>query len=119
NRRSCRLADTAARRCRASVVAGDTTMATHRIALISDLHGNEVALRAVLRDIDRRGADQIACLGDVATLGPRPAQVLALIRERCDLFILGNHDEYMFAPDAIHAHTQAPPVVAAVAQCRA
>ena len=43
-----------------------------RIALISDLHANEVALAAVLADIARVGVDQIVCLGDVATLGPHP-----------------------------------------------
>jgi predicted phosphodiesterase len=47
-----------------------------RIALISDLHGNEVALTAVLDSIGRAGVDQIVCLGDVATLGPRPGFVL-------------------------------------------
>ena len=43
-----------------------------RVALISDLHGNMVALRAVLQDIERRPVDRIVCLGDLATLGPAP-----------------------------------------------
>jgi predicted phosphodiesterase len=93
-------------------------MQPRRLALISDIHGNEVALRAVLRDIERRGADEIACLGDVSCLGPRPRETLALVLEHCDYLILGNHDEYMFAPDAVFAHTSAPPVIAAVDQCR-
>jgi predicted phosphodiesterase len=37
-----------------------------RIALISDIHANEVALRAVLAEIHRTGVDQVICLGDVA-----------------------------------------------------
>jgi putative phosphoesterase len=94
-------------------------MSTHRVALISDIHGNEIALRAVLADIQRIGADRIACLGDVATLGPRPRQVLQLLREHCSLFILGNHDEYMFAPELIEEHTREPSVVGAVHWCRA
>jgi predicted phosphodiesterase len=93
-------------------------MSVYRLALISDIHGNEVALRAVLEDIRRFGVDQIACLGDVATLGPRPREVLALVREACEFFILGNHDEYMFEPDIIRAHTNAPAVISAVEQCR-
>jgi len=40
-----------------------------RVALLSDIDGNDVALRAVLADIRRHGVDQIVCLGDVATLG--------------------------------------------------
>ena len=39
-----------------------------KIALLSDIHGNAVALEAVLRDIDAEGVDLIICLGDVATL---------------------------------------------------
>jgi len=93
-------------------------MGRARLALISDVHGNEVALRAVLRDIQARGVDEVACLGDVATLGPKPREVLELVVEHCDHLILGNHDEYMFAPESVHAHTNAPPVVSAVAECR-
>ena len=47
-----------------------------RIALISDIHANEVALRAVIAEIRRTGVDQVICLGDVATLGPRPNAVI-------------------------------------------
>ncbi|MCG8423490.1 MAG: metallophosphatase family protein [Proteobacteria bacterium] len=46
-----------------------------RIALISDIHGNQVALDAVLRDIEQRNVDRIVCLGDVATLGSCPLSV--------------------------------------------
>ena len=47
-----------------------------RVALISDLHSNLVAVRAVLADIRRTGVDQIICLGDVANLGPAPNAVI-------------------------------------------
>lgn len=46
-----------------------------RVALISDLHGNAVALRAVLKALRSERVDRIACLGDVATLGPAPHTV--------------------------------------------
>lgn len=39
-----------------------------RVALISDLHGNALALEAVLRDISRVGVERTVCLGDTATL---------------------------------------------------
>jgi Icc-related predicted phosphoesterase len=42
-----------------------------RVALISDLHANEVALSAVLDDIERIGVDHIVCLGDVARVPVR------------------------------------------------
>ena len=66
-----------------------------RVALISDLHANLVAIQAVLADIQRVGVDQIFCLGDVATLGPAPGAVLQLLRDlRCPC-ILGNHDAFL------------------------
>lgn len=64
-----------------------------RLAAISDIHGNAVALRAVLADLDRVGYDRLAVLGDLTVKGPRPAEVLALIRERNPwLIIQGNYD---------------------------
>jgi len=89
-----------------------------RIALISDLHGNEVALRAVLADAARAGADRIICLGDVATLGPRPHEVLALLRDLGCLCIIGNHDAFMLDERLIRAYTEAAVVVEAVEWCR-
>lgn len=94
-------------------------MPTYRIALISDVHGNELALSRVLEDIRRRGVDQIACLGDVATLGPRPRAVLEMVREACDYRILGNHDEYLFDSSSLRDHTSSPLILSAVEQCRA
>jgi putative phosphoesterase len=89
-----------------------------RIALISDIHGSELALRRVLADIEQSGVDQIACLGDVATLGPRPHEVLAIVHETCDHFILGNHDEYLLDAASIGSHTGSALIVDAVEQCR-
>jgi len=93
-------------------------MAAHRVALISDVHGNELALRRVLEEIQRAGVDQIACLGDVASLGPRPRAVLELVRQECDVFILGNHDEYLLDSRHVHRHVSSPLVLGAIEQCR-
>jgi putative phosphoesterase len=90
-----------------------------RVALISDLHGNIVALRAVLEHIERARVDRIVCLGDVATLGPAPAQVLeTLARLGCSC-IVGNHDAFLLDPALIHRYTESPLIVAAVDACRA
>jgi predicted phosphodiesterase len=90
-----------------------------RVALISDIHGNEVALQAVLRSIERVGVDQVVCLGDVATLGPRPGAILQMLRDLGCPCILGNHDDFMLDPQLIHTYTEAPVVVEAVDWCRA
>lgn len=65
-----------------------------RIAFISDIHGNIVALDAVLADIERAGVDRIICLGDIVDLGPKPARTLRRIRELGIDCIIGNHDPF-------------------------
>jgi putative phosphoesterase len=89
-----------------------------RVALISDLHGNEIALNAVLADIARQGADQIVCLGDVATLGPHPTAVLGRLRDLGCACILGNHDEFMFDAELVHTYTKIPVLVDSIGWCR-
>lgn len=87
-----------------------------KVALISDLHGNELALASVLRAIE---ADRIVCLGDTATLGARPREVLAMLRDADIPCILGNHDEFLLDPALIRTYTEAPVVIDAVDWCRA
>jgi predicted phosphodiesterase len=43
-----------------------------RVALISDIHGNRVALETVLANLERDAPDRIVSLGDVAAMGPDP-----------------------------------------------
>ncbi len=89
-----------------------------RIALISDIHANEVALQAVLDDIEKIGVDQLVCLGDVATLGPAPGAVLQTLQGLGCPCIMGNHDEFLLNPPLIHTYTTSPKVLAAVDWCR-
>lgn len=89
-----------------------------RVALISDLHANALALEAVLADLARAGADRLVCLGDVATLGPHPDAVLGRLRDLGCACILGNHDEFLLDAELIHTYTEAPVVVNAVDWCR-
>jgi len=63
-----------------------------RLAIISDIHGNLEALTAALELIDSRGVDEIICLGDVVGYGANPNECLDLIRQRCMVILLGNHD---------------------------
>jgi predicted phosphodiesterase len=64
-----------------------------RRALISDIHANLPALRAVLADIDNRGnVDAIYHLGDLTGYAPWPNEVVALLRERAIPGISGNYD---------------------------
>ena len=64
-----------------------------RYALISDIHANLPALRAVLADIDaRKHVDAIYHLGDLTGYAPWPNEVVALLRERAIPGIAGNYD---------------------------
>ena len=64
-----------------------------RIAFISDIHANIEALEAVLVDIDSQGADEIFCLGDIVGYGAAPSECLELVRSRCSVTVMGNHDQ--------------------------
>jgi putative phosphoesterase len=66
-----------------------------RIALLSDVHGNDVAFEAVVEDLDRIGVDGAVCLGDVAQGGPQPRDVLARLRALGCPVVLGNADEFL------------------------
>ena len=64
-----------------------------RLAILSDVHGNLAALTAVLEDIDKHSPDSILCLGDTVGYGPQPRECLALVRERCRVVLMGNHED--------------------------
>ena len=69
-----------------------------RLALISDIHANLPALRAVLGDIDdRANIDAIYHLGDLTGYAPWPNEVVSLLRERAIPGISGNYDSTIAA----------------------
>ena len=63
-----------------------------RVAVISDIHANLHALEAVLEAIDADPPNELWCLGDLVGYGPRPNEVIEVIRERAGLCLVGNHD---------------------------
>jgi predicted phosphodiesterase len=72
-----------------------------RIALLSDIHGNDIALQAVLADIDRRGGvDVYWVLGDVAAIGHAPVRTLEILAALPNLVaIRGNTEGYIITGD--------------------
>jgi predicted phosphodiesterase len=75
---------------------------TMRIGLIADIHGNLVALDAVLADLERAQVDHVVCLGDVAW-GPQPRQTVERLRALSYPTIMGNADDELF-----HLPTETP-----------
>jgi diadenosine tetraphosphatase ApaH/serine/threonine PP2A family protein phosphatase len=63
-----------------------------RVAVLSDVHANRPALETVLGSIAEAGVEELWCLGDMVGYGADPDDCTALIRERCDVCLLGNHD---------------------------
>lgn len=72
-----------------------------KIAVFSDVHGNTIALDAVLRDIAAEGVDACWVVGDFVALGPDPVgaveRLSALPNAR---FVRGNADRYTLTGDA-------------------
>ncbi|MEM6388105.1 MAG: metallophosphoesterase family protein [Pseudomonadota bacterium] len=66
-----------------------------KIAVLSDIHGNSAALRAVLQDIDTQGVDLVVNLGDCFS-GPLDAEGTAeLLHARPMPTVRGNHDRLL------------------------
>jgi predicted phosphodiesterase len=64
-----------------------------KIALFADIHGNFVALEAVLADIQRQAVDQVIVLGDLVFKGPQPEKCVETIQALQVPVIRGNIDE--------------------------
>jgi predicted phosphodiesterase len=76
-----------------------------RLGVVADIHGNEVALRAVRRDADQLGVDRWWALGDLVLFGPRPVEVLELLRGLPGIGMLrGNTDRYVLTGEQPAPH---------------
>jgi predicted phosphodiesterase len=68
-----------------------------RIAVISDLHANCVALDAVLTELAQDKIGQLVCLGDSIQGGPQPAETVARLRELGCPLVMGNADAWLLS----------------------
>src|SRR3954471_4246908 len=58
-----------------------------KLVIISDIHGNHDALRALPEEYD-----ELWVLGDLVNYGPQPKEVVADVMEKASLVVQGNHD---------------------------
>lgn len=79
-----------------------------RLGVIADIHGNDVALRAVLADADRFGVDRWWALGDLVLFCPRPVEVLERLQSLPGIGMLrGNTDRYVLTGEQPDPHATA------------
>jgi predicted phosphodiesterase len=76
------------------------------LALIADIHGNLPALEAVLADVERSSIDQIVCLGDVASFGPQPHEILERMGSLNCPVVMGNTDASLLVPRRLEGISQ-------------
>lgn len=60
--------------------------------IVADVHGNLEALEAALAELERRGIDRLACLGDLVGYNAGSDEVVEKLERACALSISGNHD---------------------------
>jgi len=74
-----------------------------KIGIISDIHEDIISLKKAISIIDKAGADEVICLGDIVGYGHphfdffdtrNGSECLDLIKSVCDNVLLGNHDLY-------------------------
>ncbi len=77
-----------------------------RYAIISDIHSNLEALQKAMEYIESEKIESIICLGDVVGYGPRPNECVEIIRQNCEVCLMGNHDHAVIGLTDIHYFNQ-------------
>jgi predicted phosphodiesterase len=63
-----------------------------RYGVLSDIHGNLLALRAAIDYLNREGVDEWLCAGDLIGYGPQPNECIETVAELEALCVAGNHE---------------------------
>ena len=67
-----------------------------KYGIITDIHNNVTALKAVLKQFEQRNCDRIICCGDIIGIGPCPEEtVQEMIRIPGLIAVRGNHEGYL------------------------
>ncbi|MHC4780300.1 MAG: metallophosphoesterase family protein, partial [Planctomycetota bacterium] len=71
-------------------------MTDQKIAIVSDIHSNMEAFRAVLKDIREKGIRDIISTGDLVGYGPNPVECIMLAQKAGVRCVNGNHEAALF-----------------------
>ncbi len=67
-----------------------------KFGVITDIHNNFTALKAVAEELQRRQCDRIICCGDIIGIGPFPEETVQYLMQIPDLIaVRGNHEKYL------------------------
>ncbi len=85
-----------------------------KFAVLSDIHGNMFALRAVIEDMKKFNVNRVLCLGDLAMAGPQPNTAIDFVRTQDWTVIQGNTDEMIanFSEDIYDTIKKDAPIMA-------
>jgi predicted phosphodiesterase len=72
-----------------------------KLAILTDIHANFLALQAVTAHLDAWQPDRVVVAGDIVNRGPRPAECLRLIQAKQEhkgwQVVRGNHEDYVIS----------------------
>lgn len=89
-----------------------------RIGIVSDIHGNLEAFRAVHRSMEDEGVDSLIHLGDLVGYNANPLECIHLARKLQCRCVLGNHDLAAIEPqEAEHFNVLAKVAIAYARSC--
>lgn len=86
-----------------------------RVAVLSDIHANVLALEAVMKDVIEQKCDHVFCLGDLALAGPQPKEVVDYVMQQDSWTVIqGNTDKMIaqYGPDVMEFLEEQYPVMA-------
>ena len=67
-----------------------------KLGIITDIHNNLTALKAVVEKLNQMGCDEIICCGDIIGIGPYPEETVQYIMQIPNLIaVRGNHEKYL------------------------
>lgn len=69
-----------------------------KLGIITDIHNNYVALKAVTEKLQQLECDKIICCGDIIGIGPYPEETVQYMMQISNLIaVRGNHEHYLLA----------------------
>ena len=70
-----------------------------KVAVISDIHANSVALREILKDAEKKNVDEYVFLGDQVNDLPFGNETMEIVKEKSNKVLKGNKEQYIIEYD--------------------